>query len=293
MASRLRKAASGVLRKMYRLTQAISRNAVDSHVESYIVDDFLGGDYGGAYGVTRQQRSELVDRIRSVTSNVPSATRMLYHVILAREVLNLSPAAEGDVIECGAYKGASSASLSLVCGLAKRKLWICDSFVGLPVSESEITRNYSHLKVYGRYIAGMYSGSLAEVRGNVEKYGNIAQCEFVEGLFSESLRKIPSKFVFAFLDVDLTSSMKDCIRHIWPKLVDEGLIYTDDSCDMEVARIWFDDEWWHKELGERAPGYVGTGCGLPVSVNGSSLGYAQKVRNLEKSYKRGPWFAGE
>jgi O-methyltransferase len=291
MASMLRKTASGMLRRIHRLTQALSRNAVDSHLESYIFADFLNENYGNAYGVTREQRRELLDRMRSVISNVPSATRMLYHVILARELLRLPPDAEGDVIECGAYKGASSASLSLVCALVKRKLWVCDSFAGLPVAEPEITRNYSHLKVYGHYAAGMYSGSLAEVRANVEKYGNIAQCEFVPGLFAESLRKIASKFVFAFLDVDLTSSMKDCIVHIWPRLVDEGLVYTDDSCDMEVVRVWFDDEWWQKTFGERAPGYVGTGCGLPVSVIGSSLGYVQKIANVQKSYARGSWFA--
>lgn len=287
----LRKTASGVLKRIQRITQTLSRSAVDSHVESYLVEDFLNGNYGDAYGVTREQRRELLERMRAVISNVPSATRLLYHVILARELLGLPPGAEGDVIECGAYKGASSASLSLACALVKRRLWVCDSFAGLPAAEPEITRNYSHLKVYGHYAEGMYSGSLAEVRANVEKYGDIAQCELVPGLFSESLRKIPAKFVFAFLDVDLTSSMKDCIMHIWPRLADEGLVYTDDSCDMEVVRVWFDDQWWQKELGERAPGYVGTGCGLPVSVNGSSLGYVQKISNVQKSYARGSWFA--
>ena len=86
--------------------------------------------------------------------------------------------------------------------------------------------------------------------------------------------------------------MRDCIRHIWPRLADEGLVYTDDSCDMEVVRVWFDDGWWQTELGQRAPGYVGTGCGLPVSVNGSSLGYVQKIADVNKSYERGSWFAG-
>jgi len=288
----LRRRASGVLKEFHRLTQSLSRNAVDSHVENYIVDDFLNRDYGSAYGVTRQSRIELVAKIRSVLANVPSATRMLYHVVLARELLAIPPASEGDVIECGAYKGAASASLSLVCALAQRKLWICDSFAGLPTGESEIARNYSHLRLTGHYRQGMYSGALAEVRENVAKYGSIGQCEFVQGLFSDSLRAIPAKFVFAFIDVDLTSSMKDCIRQIWPRLADEGLVYTDDSCDMEVVRVWFDDGWWQKELGQRAPGYVGTGCGLPVSVNGSSLGYVQKIADVNKSYERGSWFAG-
>jgi O-methyltransferase len=292
MASMLRRTASGMLKRFHRLTQSVSRNAVDTHVENYIVDDFLKGDYGSAYGVTPAQRAGLVDAMRSVAGNVQSATRMLYHVVLARELLTVPPGVEGDVIECGAFKGASSASLSLACALVKRKLWVCDSFAGLPEGEPDITRQYSHLKLYGRYAAGEYAGSLAEVRGNVQRYGNIGTCEFVVGLFAESLRKIPSKFVFAFVDVDLTSSMKDCIAHIWPRLADEGLIYTDDSCDMEVVRVWFDEAWWQKQLGERAPGYVGSGCGLPVSVNGASLGYAQKIGNVQKSFQKGSWFAG-
>ena len=71
----------------------------------------------------------------SGVGSVPSATRMLYHVILARELLKIPTAIRGDVVECGVYKGASSASLSLVCALVGRKLWVCDSFSGLPDAE--------------------------------------------------------------------------------------------------------------------------------------------------------------
>jgi hypothetical protein len=135
----------------------------------------------------------------------------------------------------------------------------------------------------------MYAGSLAEVQENIRKYGDIGRCEFVPGLFSETLGGIPAGFVFAFLDVDLTSSMQDCIRHVWPRLIDEGFVYTDDSCDMEVVRVWFDDDWWRRELGQRAPGYVGSGCGLPVGTGGSSLGYAQKVGDVKRSYDEARW----
>jgi macrocin-O-methyltransferase TylF-like protien len=286
----LRKKASGLLKDVYRLTQTLSRGSVDSHIENFVIQDFVNGGYGRAHGVDRKQRAELIERMRSAAGNIPSATRLLYHIVLARELLRISPEIAGDVIECGVFKGASSASLSLVCGLIGRKLWVCDSFAGLPAGESEITRNYPHQKVYGHYTAGMYAGTLQEVQENIRKYGNIDCCEFVRGFFSESLRAIKARFVLAFLDVDLTSSMQDCIKHVWPSLVDEGLVYTDDSCDLEVVRVWFDDGWWQQELGARAPGYVGSGCGLPLSVGGSSLGYAQKVRSLEKSYEKASWF---
>jgi O-methyltransferase len=286
MSGLLRKKASGLLKKIYRLTQSVSRNAVDSHIENYIIDDFISNDYGGAHGVTRQVRAQFVKQAESVVANVQSATRALYHIVLARELLKIPPSVAGDVIECGTFKGASAASLSLICRLVGRKLWVCDSFAGLPVAEAEIVRNYPHLKVYGNYRQGMYSGALLEVRENIRKHGDIERCEFVQGLFAESLGGIPSKFAFAFVDVDLTSSMQDCIRHIWPKLVDEGFFYTDDSCDMEVVRVWFDETWWRSQLGQGAPGYVGSGCGLPLSVNNSSLGYVQKIANVQKSYEK-------
>jgi hypothetical protein len=286
MSGLLRKKASGLLKGIYRLTQSVSRNAVDTNIENYVINDFIYNEYGGAHGVTRKDRARFVDQAKSIIVNIPSATRALYHVVLAREILKIPPTISGDVIECGTYKGASAASLSLICRMARRKLWICDSFAGLPVAESDIVRNYPHLKVYGRYKQGMYSGALVEVQENIRKHGDIERCEFVPGLFADSLGGIPSKFVFAFIDVDLTSSMQDCIRHIWPNLINEGFVYTDDSCDMEVVRVWFDESWWRQELKQRAPGYVGSGCGLPVSVNNSSLGYVQKIASIQSSYEK-------
>ena len=229
--------------------------------------------------------------MRAVTDHVPSATRLLYHVVLAREILDLPPGTEGVVVECGAYKGASSASLSLACSLTRRKLWVCDSFSGLPNAEADTTRDYPHLRLQGRYAKGMYAGALAEVRDNVTRYGAPGSCEFLPGLFAETLAQLPSRVAFAFVDVDLTSSMQDCIRHLWPRLADEAAIYTDDSCDMEVVRVWFDEAWWQREVGERAPGYVGSACGLPLAVGGSSLGYCRKVSDVRKSYQQGSWLA--
>jgi hypothetical protein len=287
----LRKSASAILKRLYRLRGAVSRHALDSQLETYLTEDFIAGDYGAAYGVTRSARVNLLGGIRRVLERVPSATRLIYHVVLAREILSIPAAVQGDVVECGAYKGASSASLSLACALTRRKLWVCDSFAGLPSAEASIRRDYPHLKVQGVYAEGMYAGPLEEVRDNLTRFGSIGSCEFLPGLFAESLAKLPGKLAFAFVDVDLTSSMQDCIRHIWPRLVDEATLYTDDSCDMEVVRVWFDDHWWRQELGLRPPGYVGGGCGLPLGVGGSSLGYARKVADVRKSYQTVPWLA--
>jgi hypothetical protein len=161
--------------------------------------------------------------------------------------------------------------------------------MGLPEDEGGVVHQYPHVGVFGYYEKGMYDGSLEEVKDNIAHYGDVSVCQFLPGLFSQSLKMLTDPIVFAFIDVDLAGSMRDCIKNIWPLLVEGGLVYTDDSCDMEVVRVWFDDEWWQQEIGCRAPGYVGSGCGLPLSFAFSSLGYARKVIDPVQSYKRVSW----
>jgi O-methyltransferase len=257
-------------------------------LEDFVLERFYNSDAGAAYGLDRQAKMKLVAEIQSVEQHVPHGTSALHHIVLANEILSLPPTLPGSVIECGCWKGASTASLSLICARARRKLIVCDSFAGLPEDE-RVVHHYPHLSVFGYYQKGMYVGRLEEVKANITRHGDISACQFVPGFFADSLKTLTETIAFAFLDVDLASSMRDCIKYIWPLLVDGGLIYTDDSCDMEVVRAWFDDAWWERELGARAPGYVGSGCGLPFSPMFSSLGYARKISNPEESYKRVSW----
>jgi hypothetical protein len=277
-----------------RVRQAVSLNAETrafKALEDSILYRFFSPDIGDRHGINSASKKELLRGIREVCSRVPTGTAWIYHLILVTEILKLPPAHElpGDIIECGCWKGASTASLSLACHMVGRRLIVCDSFAGLPDSEEDVVRNYPHIGVYGYYQEGMYEGKLDEVKENIDRYGNLSVCDFKVGLFGDTLPSHDRSIVFAFFDVDLTSSMRDCIRFIWPLLVDGGMIYTDDSCDMEVVRVWFDDTWWIETVGERAPGYVGSGCGLPLSPNFSSLGYAKKVSAIYKKYQRVPW----
>ena len=45
--------------------------------------------------------------------------------------------------------------------------------------------------------------------------------------------------------------------------------------------MWFDNVWWEKNLGCKAPGYVGSGCGIPLGGNYSSLGYTIKNPKID------------
>jgi O-methyltransferase len=281
--SLLRPAYHGLVRApvMQRIIQRELRAMAVNPWSAGVITDFIDGDAGSAYGVTSQQKRDLVCDFQGITEQVQSGTAPIVHVVLAQAILSISPEVNGDVVECGVWKGASSASLSRVCALSGRRLKLCDSFEGLPDDGLKVHKGL-HTGVYGYYKEGMFKGALEAVKENIRRHGNPEVCDYVEGFFSESLAALKDPVCFAFLDVDLESSMRDCLRAIWPLLIENGAIYSDDAGDLDVVRVFFDDPWWRKQLGCDAPGLVGSGCGLPLSASYSSLGYTRKLSAFRK-----------
>lgn len=281
----MKQALKQVLRPLYRaivqtpLMREIIRREAMAPWDALITQDFVHGEEGKAYGVTVSDKARLVECFQRNTREIKSGTNALVHTILAREILAIPPSVKGDVIECGVWKGASSASLSLVCSIVGRRLLVCDSFEGLPDDGGKL-HVAPHFGVYGYYKRGMFCGSLDEVRENIRKFGDLQVCDFIPGFFSESLELLSQSIAFAFLDVDLVSSMRDCLRYIWPLLVEGGAVYTDDAGDMDVVRVFFDGAWWQQELHCSAPGYIGSGCGLPLNPKYSPLGYTRNITSF-------------
>jgi hypothetical protein len=72
--------------------------------------------------------------------------------------------------------------------------------------------------------------------------------------------------------------------------VEDGAVYTDDAADMEVVRVFFDAAWWQEQLGCSAPGYVGSGCGLPLNPKYASIGYTRKSTRFDPArWQRAPF----
>ena len=78
--------------------------------------------------------------------------------------------------------------------------------------------------------------------------------------------------------MDLHSSLIDCLKHIWPRLVNGAWLYTHEAQDLSYVAMFFDDVWWQSNLHTAAPGLIGAGIGIPVNGirEGSSLAYIQK-----------------
>jgi predicted O-methyltransferase YrrM len=243
---------------------------------------FLNSDVGKQFGLGLYSKLKLMRKIRRNTRRITSGTSWLEQLHLAAALLLLPQSMEGDVVECGSYKGSSAASLSLICSIVGRRLFVCDSFEGLPEVEPGDRVHVSvHNKMYEKYKKGDYAGRLEEVQDNIRKYGVLDRCQFIQGYFEKTLQTLDpkQKFAFIFLDVDLHASLRTCLTQLWPRLQAGGCLYTHEAQQLDFAGLFFDKQWWKETLGGPPPGLVGCGCGLPTGIGaGSALGYAIKRR---------------
>jgi O-methyltransferase len=241
---------------------------------------FFKPDVGAPYGVGFWAKLGLVLRFRRNSRRIVTASGWLEHVEIAGQILSVLAEVKGDVIECGCYKGGSTTNLSLVCALVKRRLIVCDSFEGLPPTDERDKIHYNYVRQHKEhYEKGQYCGHLDEVKENIRMYGDASVCEFVKGYFCDTLPKLDgTRYVSAFLDVDLHKSLEDCLVFLWPRMQPGARLYCHEAECIQFVSLFYDDAWWQRNLKEKAPGFIGAGTGLPLGIaTGSSLGYAPKI----------------
>lgn len=210
-----------------------------------------------AYRMSWPRRFALGLRMFRNKLRMPTGTSFKAHLAMALKVLETSPDVPGDVVECGCWKGGSSANLSLVCHIAGRKLIIYDSFEGLPAGAPGDREAAGYEK-------GDYCGTLEEVRSNIRRGGAFEVCEFVKGWFADTLPSHTSPILLAFLDVDLEDSLDTCVRALWPHVVQGGYLFTDECVSTDYVALFWSERWWREAFDTTPPGLIGAGTGLPL-----------------------------
>jgi O-methyltransferase len=210
-----------------------------------------------AYRMSWTRRLSLGTRMFWNTLRIPTGTSYKTHLVMALKLLEMPPEVPGVVVECGTWKGGTAANLSLVCRIVNRKLLIYDSFEGLPAGSSGDRQA-------DNYRPGEYSGTLKEVRTNIGRHGAIECCEFVKGWFKDTLPSLDQRVVLAYLDVDLEASLDCCVRHLWPALVEQGYVFTDEAPGLDYCALFFSERFWRENFGRTPPGLIGAGSGLPL-----------------------------
>lgn len=142
----------------------------------------------------------------------------------------LAEGVPGNLIETGVWRGGACIFMRAnlkAWGDTTRKVWVADSFEGLPAPNAAKYAADAGDKLH------QYSGlavGVQQVRHNFERYGLLDdQVEFLVGWFKDTLPTAPlDKLALARLDGDMYESTIQAIEALYPRLSPGGFLIIDD-----------------------------------------------------------------
>jgi len=146
---------------------------------------------------------------------------------------------EGDCLEAGVWKGGASIfmnALNKVLDNSNRKIWVADSFEGLPKSTLAPDLKYNWDSPYLKV-------SLEEVKKNFRRYNLLDEnVHFVKGWFCDTLPSIAvEKIALLRLDGDMYESTLDILNNLYHKVVPGGFIVVDDYSGIDSCSLAVDE----------------------------------------------------
>lgn len=204
-------------------------------------------------------RKALLAQIRRVRSHVECPHNESHVLSFIVELFRLPREVEGVIVEAGCFKGGSTAKISLAASVLGREVVVFDSFEGLPDNNEPHDSSVLGHSIKGWFDGGNFAGALEEVSSNVERYGDIKPCRFVKGWFDETMPSFDQKICAAYLDVDLASSTRTCLKYLYPRLSPGGVLMSQDGDFPLVLDVFRDREFWENEVGFPMPAIEGLG----------------------------------
>lgn len=149
---------------------------------------------------------------------------------------------EGDIIECGVFKGANC---RFICNYLVEKnnktksIYLYDTFEGMPAASVDDT-NISTKKNYNYYLKNLNKNSSLSNFYRYEEINNVKnnvistnydenRIHFIKGLVENTIPKnIPKKICLVILDTDYYSSTIHELNHLYPLVEKGGIIIIDD-----------------------------------------------------------------
>jgi O-methyltransferase len=149
----------------------------------------------------------------------------------------------GDFIETGVWRGGATIFMRAILkvhGVVDRRVWLADSFEGLPVPDAD---KYPADAGDVHHTFKALAISLEQVKANFQAYGLLDdQVRFLKGWFRDTLPCAPIKeLAVVRLDGDLYESTMDGLVNLYPKLSTGGYIIIDDYGAIPSCRKAVDD----------------------------------------------------
>ena len=139
--------------------------------------------------------------------------------------LRQSLTADGEVMECGVWKGGTAKVIrdELLKAGSNKKLHLFDSFAGMSKVNTERDRHVvghfddTSVEAVQHFVIGEIGADPAGI------------CQFHPGWVPESFGGLEElRFCFAHIDLDLYQSIADALEFVYPRLTKGGIIVFDD-----------------------------------------------------------------
>ncbi len=239
------------------------------------------------------RRLRVLARFLHITNHVRGYHTLVEMLAVADAILVRGEAGPPLVVECGVGFGSSTAKLSVATAAVGGRLVACDSFRGIPAN-GEVHHHLDGRRVVFR--PGAFRGRLRSVRRTVERWG-APVVEYRKGWFEETLPALEATPLdVAILDVDLLSSTRTCVRHLYPRLAPGGVLFTQDGHLRAVVELLGNAGFWRDEVGVVPPVIPGLGRDKLLAIPAASrpLGRVEAGAPTKAARPRVPqWTGGE
>lgn len=155
----------------------------------------------------------------------------------------------GDLVECGVWKGGSAMAMAMTLvrrGDTSRQVYLYDTFTGMTPPEKE-DQDFNGTTAEKLLVQDpdnyRCEASMEEVSANMSNTGYPAsQINLIKGPVEETIPSIiPEKIALLRLDTDWLASTRHEMIHLFPRLVQGGIIIIDDYGHWKGSRQAVDE----------------------------------------------------
>jgi len=151
----------------------------------------------------------------------------------------------GDLVETGVWRGGTCIFMRAILaahGDPDRRVWVCDSFQGLPEPDPEQYPHDESMQIDSaddrKVMDDLLAVPVEQVQANFRRYGLLDdRVRFLEGWFRDTLPEAPiDRIAVLRLDGDLYESTMDALVHLEPKVSPGGFVIVDDYLSIDACR---------------------------------------------------------
>ena len=154
---------------------------------------------------------------------------------------------DGDFLECGVWKGGSVMTMLEVLNErgVSRDLYLYDTFEGMsePTDDDFSYDGTPAKNIFDEKKGGWCLSRLDEVKDNLSSFVQENRIHYIEGKVEDTIPKgnTPEKIALLRLDTDWYESTKHELTHLFPRLVDGGVLIIDDYGHWEGCKKAVDE----------------------------------------------------